>query len=196
MSSARPLEEVFERAIDDTDGDKVSVGDMLDLFGHRSFGPIFLVLGIIAVIPPIGAIPGLPAAIGLIVILFSAQMLMGMDHVWLPEKLKNASISKDKIEKAHDKFSGVLGEIDRFVTDRMEILTGGAARYVAAVIVTLMALAMIPMELLPFAAAAPGSAIALIGLGLMARDGAVMAFAFTMSAASIAVLVWFAPSLL
>ena len=193
MSTDQPLESVFETALDETDGEKVSVGELMDRFGHRSFGPFFLVMGLITVVPPIGGIPGLPAIVGLIILLFSTQMLLGMDHVWLPSKIEEMSLSKDRIETAHDKLSGFLAEIDRFVTHRLEWAAGGAARYVAAVIVSLLALALIPLELVPFAVAIPGWAISMIGLALMARDGAFMLLAFAIAAVAGWVLVAYGP---
>ncbi len=193
MATDHPLESVFETALNETDGDEVSVGELMDRFGHRSVGPFFLVMGLITVVPPLGGIPGLPAIVGLIILLFSVQMLFGMDHVWLPAKVEEMALSKDKIGTAHDKLSGVLGEIDRFVTHRLEWAAGGAARYAAAVLVSLMALALIPLELVPFAVAIPGIAISLIGLGLMAKDGAVMLFAFAVAAAAIGVLIAYGP---
>jgi len=61
------------------------------------------------------------------------------------------------------------------------------------VLVSLMALALIPLELVPFAVAIPGWAISMIGLALMARDGAVMLAAFAVAATAIFVLIAYGP---
>lgn len=79
------------------------------------------------------------------------------------------------------------------VTERLEWATGGAARYAAAVLVTLLSLALIPLELVPFAVAIPGVAISVIGLALMARDGALMLLAYALCAVAGFVLVRFSP---
>lgn len=193
MDREHPLEDVLDKAAEAADGDRVEISDLLDLYGDRSFGPILLLLGLLAVIPPMGAIPGVPAIVGLVIILFSVQMLLGRKHIWLPGFIEDRSISKDKIRKAHEKTKGILSFIDHMVTERLEWATGGPARYVAAVLVTLLALALIPLELVPFAVAIPGVAISVIGLALMARDGVLMLTAYALCAVAGFVLVNYSP---
>lgn len=193
MDRDHPLEDVLDKAADAAEGDKVHISDLLDLYGDRSFGPILLLLGLLAVIPPMGAIPGVPAAVGAVIILFSVQMLFGRKHIWLPGFIADRSISKDKIRKAHDKTKGVLGFIDGLVTERLSWAIGGPARYGAAVLATLLALALIPLELVPFAVAIPGVAISMIGLALVARDGALMLVAYALSAIAGFVIVKYSP---
>ena len=78
-SRDNPLENVLERAINEVEGDKVTFGDILDLFGSRSFGPIIVLLGMLVTVPPIGAVPGLPMIVGVIIILFTVQIVFGAD---------------------------------------------------------------------------------------------------------------------
>ena len=193
MAVTHPLDEVITKAIDNADDGKVSVGELLGLYANRSFGPIFTLLGLLTIIPPIGAIPGLPAAVGLVILLFSVQMLFGMNHIWLPEFVREQSISRDKLQKAHDKSEPILRRIDHMITDRLAWATGPVAQYVAAAIVSLLALALIPLELVPFAVAAPGAAITLFGVALLARDGVLMLTAFALSAAAFAILLFASP---
>ena len=184
-STDDPLENVLDRAIKETDGDKVSFGDLLDMFGHRSFGPVVALLGLIAVIPPVGGIPGLPAAIGLIILLFSAQIVFGASHIWVPDFIENLSIEKEKLRKAEDRWSKWLKRIDRLISERMDFLTGGWAVYIAAILISVLAILMIPLELVPFAAAAPGVAIMVFGLAFVARDGVLMLIGYATSAIAI-----------
>lgn len=195
MANSTPLEDIIETALKDTDGGKVSLRDVIELYSHRSFGAVFTILGLVCVIPPIGAIPGLPAAAGVVIVLFSVQMLIGRNHIWLPGPLGSLSISKDKLQKGEDRAAPVLSFIDGMITDRLTWATGGVAKYLAAILVTLMALALIPLELVPFAVAAPGAAISLVGVALLARDGALMILAYLISAAAIWVLIQYSPLL-
>tara|TARA_B100000678_G_scaffold288313_1_gene296533 strand:+ start:11827 stop:12429 length:603 start_codon:yes stop_codon:yes gene_type:complete len=193
MADEQPLEHVMEKAADEAEGKEVSVGDMMELYGTRSFGPIFVILGLLVVVPPIGAIPGLPAVVGLVILLFSVQMLFGKSHIWLPGFIRDLSIDGDKVKKAEDKAEPTLKSIDKLITERLSFLTSGPAEYVAAVLVSFMALVLIPLELVPFAVAAPGAAITMVGVALLAKDGALMLIAYTLSAVAIAVLVMFSP---
>jgi hypothetical protein len=192
-SQSDPLENVLETAIEEGGEGKVSVGDLLDMFGHRSFGPIITLLGLLVVLPPIGGIPGLPAVVGVIILLFSIQILLGADHIWMPSLIRNQSLETSKLEDAEDKMEPWLKRIDRLITERLAWATGGAATYLAAIAVSLLALLMIPLELVPFAVAAPGVAIVLFGLALVAKDGALMLAGFAATAAALTITILVVP---
>jgi hypothetical protein len=70
---------------------RVSVGDVMTIIGDRSFGPLLLVPGLIG-LSPIGAIPGVPGVMAVIVMIVASQILVGMDHAWLPSGLTRRSI--------------------------------------------------------------------------------------------------------
>ncbi|MGE0595323.1 MAG: exopolysaccharide biosynthesis protein [Hyphomonadaceae bacterium] len=188
-----PLESVLRQAIDNAEGGRVSVGELLDLYEDRSFGPIFALFGLITVIPPISAIPGLPSLVGAILLLFSAQMLVGHDHVWAPKFVETLSAPKRKLEQAHKRSAPVLKRMDRMITQRLTWATSEPARRASALIVTLLALALMPLELVPFAVAIPGAAITMIGVAILARDGALMLLAWALSLAAFYVLIFHSP---
>ena len=79
------------------------------------------------------------------------------------------------------------------ITERLKWATSGPAQYAAASLVSLMALIMIPLELVPFAVAVPGAAISMVGVALLARDGALMLLAFSLSVIALGVLIAFSP---
>ena len=195
MADTNPLEDVLCNAIDAAHGEKVTVGDLLDRYDDRSFGPVFTLMGLLAVVPPISAIPGVPAIAGVIIALFSVQMLFGKDHIWLPQKVEKLSMEKGTLQKAHDKSENVLATLDSLVTDRLRWATSAPMRFLVAIMVTFLALAMIPLELVPFAVAAPGSAITLFGVAILSRDGALMLLAFALSALAFYILVFVSPLL-
>ena len=193
MTEEHPLEDVLHTAVEKADGSEVSVGDLLEEYGARSFGPVFLILGLLTILPPLGGIPGLPAVVAFVILLFSVQMLFGRDHIWLPGFVRDLSISGGKISKAEDTSKGTLKFIDRMITERLKWVTSGPAQYAAALLVSLMALIMIPLELVPFAVAVPGAAICMVGMALLARDGVLMLLAFALSAIALGVLISFSP---
>lgn len=188
-----PLENVLDRTIEETDGDEVCFGDVLDLFGHRSFGPVVTLLGLLTLIPPLGGIPGLPVVIGLMIILFSAQIVFGADHIWVPGFLEKRSISKDRLKTANEKARSWLKRFDNMVSERLTFLTGHISIYIAAVCVTVMALLMIPLELVPMVVGVPGTAVVLFGLGFTARDGVLMLLAYAVSIAATVMTIMVVP---
>ena len=195
MSASRddPLENVLDRAVEDSDGDEITFGDVLDLYGDRSFGPIVALLGLLTVIPPLGGIPGLPAVVGLLIALFSIQIVLGMDHIWVPGFIENRSISKDKLRGAEQRARPWLKRIDRMISERFDVLTNRWSVYIAGVMVTLLALLMIPLELVPLIVGVPGSAIVLFGLAFVARDGVLMLLGYALSLASILMTIFMVP---
>ncbi len=195
MTASRddPLENVLERAIDEIDGDKVTFEAVLELFGDRSFGPVIALLGLLVVIPPLGAIPGLPMLVGLIIILFSAQIIFGASHIWVPDFIKKRSISKEKLKEGDKRAKPWLKRIDRLISERLDFLTGQWSVRIAAIVVIFLALLMIPLELVPFAVAIPGGAIVLFGLAFVARDGVLMLLGYASSFLAIFITVRFVP---
>ena len=65
------------------DGDK-TVGSLVDLFGHRSFAILFvLLLGVPALPLPTG---GATHVFELIAMLLALQLIIGRDQIWLPQR--------------------------------------------------------------------------------------------------------------
>lgn len=164
--------------------DRVSVGDMVEAFGNRSYGPFLLVPALIEE-TPIGSIPGVPTALAAIIILFAVQILFGRKRMWLPGFVTRRTIAADKVAKAADKLKGVAGFMDRWFHGRLEVLTKGPSVRVAAAACILLACTVPPLEVLPWASSLPMAAIAAFGLALLARDGALMIAATLLSLAAI-----------
>ncbi|KCZ51306.1 exopolysaccharide biosynthesis protein [Hyphomonas pacifica] len=192
-SNNAPLEEVLSAVVEQSDSDKVSIGEILDMYGDRSFGPVIMLLGALVVLPPIGAIPGLPMIVGVIIILFSIQIIFGADHIWMPNFIQKQSIERKKLKKAEENAKPFLKRLDRLITERLKWATGSIATYFAAIAVTLMALTLVPLEFVPFAVAAPGFVIMLFGVALVAQDGALMLVGFAGTLAAVLITVFLVP---
>ena len=82
--------------------------------------------------------------------------------------------------------------VDKILQPRLTILVSSPVNRIVALICMIMALTMFPLALLPFAVAIPGISIALLALGLTARDGLVVLLGFICSAAALGLLAyWF-----
>ena len=192
-SRSKPLESVLDTAIEDCNQEKVTIGALLDMFGDRSFGPVIILLGLLVSVPPLGGIPGLPILVGAIILLFSLQIVFGARHIWMPEIIQEQGIECSKLEDARSRVKPWLRRIDRMITERLTWATGRIATYGAALSVSMLSLLMIPLELVPFAVAAPGMAIVLFGLALVARDGALMLAGFAGTAGAFGLAVFMVP---
>ncbi len=160
--------------------DTMPLGDLLDAVGRRSYGPLLLLVGLIAV-SPLSGIPGVPSTIGVLVALISVQLLLRKEGFWLPRWITRRKLPRNKLLKALRWLRPPARAIDRVVRPRWVPLTGGVATYAVAALCLLIALTMPPLELLPFAATLAGAALAVFGLALVGRDGVlvVVATSFT-----------------
>jgi hypothetical protein len=173
-AEAQSVEDILDQLEDAAEGKQaVSVGDILSPFGSRSYGPLLIVPALLG-LSPLGGIPGVPTTIAVIVILVASQMALGCRHLWIPRVLSDRCVPVDRLTKAIDKMRPAGRRLDRWFHGRLKTLTDGKAGRVAAGICVLLALAVPPLEFVPFAAAAPMGAIALFGLALLFRDGALM----------------------
>ncbi len=152
------------------DEGQVSVGHVMKTLGARSFGPLILVPGLIGV-SPIGAIPGLPAVMALIVFLIAAQMLIGMDHAWLPGALLRRSMAGKRLRQACRAVRPTARLIDKLLWPRLTALTRRPFLFVIAALVVAVAVVTPVIELVPFAGIVPNAAIVAFGLALTAHDG-------------------------
>lgn len=166
------LQQLLDRLRTRTDDQaEVSVADILDAVGERSFGPVTLVAGLIVVAPLIGDIPGVPTLLGLLVLLTLGQLLFLRHAVWLPATLASRRMEQAKLAKGLDWVEKPARYIDRYTRPRLVWLTCGPGQYLMALVCMSVALAMPAMEVVPFSANGGGLALIAFGLAMIARDG-------------------------
>lgn len=172
-SQEEDLAALIERIKDNTDGDAVSVGDVVDALGHRAFGSVIVITALIAILPT-GAIPGMSILTGAIMLLLSIQLFFGANRIWLPEAIMGRSISRAKLVRSLDKADQYARKVDRVVAPRLTSLVNPPVLQVVAVGAIIASLSMFPLALVPFGALPAGLALLAIGLGLAVRDGALI----------------------
>ena len=165
--------------------DEVCIADVLDDFGGRSFGP-FIMLPALLELTPVGGIPGVPTFLALIVAIVAVQLLLGKEHIWMPDFIQHRSVGAKKLHKGVGKLRGIANWLDEHSHGRLENLTDGVWVKAAAVVVILLCCMVPPLEFLPFASSAPMLAIAAIGLALIVRDGVMMLIALLLAIAAVA----------
>ena len=153
--------------------DEVAIDDLLDEFGDRSFAPLMLILALIG-ITPVGAIPTVPTIIGACIAIIAAQMAWGQEHVWLPGFVTRQGVAAGRLTGGKDKLDRVAGVLDGVAKGRLKALASGPARRLVAGLIVVLCVALPVLEIVPFAAAAPLLAIAMLSLAMMVRDGLVL----------------------
>lgn len=182
------LEELLdEMACAGRDQRKVSVGKIYEAIGERSFGPLLLAAGLVAA-TPLGAIPGAPTAMALAVILIAGQLLLGRKRAWLPGRFLKLSVETRRVRQSVKLMRKPARLVDRLLKPRLTYLTTGVGARAIAGLCVVIALAVPPLELVPFAVIVPGTAIVALGLALLTRDGLLAILAFALCAGGLALL--------
>jgi hypothetical protein len=163
------------------DKERVSLGSILKVVGHRSFGPLLLVAGLVMFAPIIGDIPGVPVMMGVLVVLTAGQLLFRREHLWLPRWLLKRSVAQDRLDKVLKRLQSPVRFVDRLLRQRLTIFTDGAGVYVIAIVCTIISAATPLMEVVPLTANGAGAILTIFGLALIAHDGLLALFAFLLT---------------
>jgi len=189
------ITDVLDTLRSETDGGEVSLGEVLEVFDGRAYGPLLMIPGLITVMPT-GAIPGVPSVMGLTVLLISTQMLFAQKRPWLPKPLRERRIGRERLVNAIEKTYPYAEKIERFIKHRLGWASGKVARYAAAITCMCISPTLLIFEVLPPGAFLPGLATLLFGVGLTARDGAVTLGAFAVAAFGFGLAAWGAQTIL
>lgn len=168
--------------------DSVPVGRINDHVGHRGTGAL-LMLPAALEITPVGAVPGVPTTLALIVALFAVQIAAGRSDMWLPRWIERRTISASRLRKAVNMLRPAARWSDRHLGRHLHVLIDPPAPRIVAIAILALCAAVPPLEFLPFASSLPMSVIVLFGLALITRDGRVMALGWVAFAGA-ALAVW------
>lgn len=164
--------------------DDVSIDDVLGRIGPRGHGATLLLPGLLG-ITPIGAIPGVPTLLGVLVALLSLQVVIGRDRPWVPGLLGRRAVTDERLEAAVRRLRGPARWIDARFGRRLPAFTGSLVVRAAALHCLALACLLPPLEVVPFGALVPFGAIALLGLALTLLDGVLMLAAFAAGLAAL-----------
>lgn len=169
----------------------VSIESLMDAVGRRSFGPLILLIGILA-LSPLSGIPTIPSILGILVFLIAGQLVVGREQFWLPEKLLKRELPGKPMRKALEKAKPLGRFTDRILRPRLSMVTRHAGTSVIAIICAVIGLTMPPLEIVPFLATVAGVALTLFGLALISKDGvvAILAILLTCGLVGIALGQW------
>lgn len=160
----------FESVPDDT---QVTVGELLDVVGHRAYGPLLLFIGLFSISPP-SFITGVTWFSATLILLIAAQMAVGRRTPWIPGGMKRVSLSRRLLFKGIDAMKPWARSVDWILKPRLSFLTRWPFIVVVALFTIAIALTMYPLGFIPFAPFFPGIVIVFLGLGITARDGLVL----------------------
>lgn len=166
----------------------VTIGEMMDSVGYRTFGPMLLLVGLI-LITPLSGVPGMPTLMGLLTLLTLGQLLLGRTKFWLPGWLVKRRISRKKLMKGLEMLRPAASRIDRLLRPRFSLLVRGPGLHLMALACMLIAVGMPATEIIPFSSSIAGLALLTFGLSMISKDGLLALFAWGIAFAGPVLLV-------
>ncbi len=181
----RAISDRLEQLADTAEGDAVSLHWILGQLHERAFGLFLLVLALPCCIP---FLYGIPQIVALPLMFVSAQILMGRQTPWLPERLAQRTVSADGLQNLAQRAGPWLRRIEAISRPRQAQLTRAPLdRVVGLALVLFSASILVP---LPGTNTVPGFAVVLVSMGLLQRDGILVIFGMLLGTAWIASLIF------
>lgn len=189
IESLEDLLDQIGKAAGDSGSDRVTLRQLMTTIGRRSFGPLLLFTGLIT-LSPVGDIPGVPTITAGFVFAIGIQALFGRREFWVPAWLLKLSVEKRRVDASLRWLRKPARFVDRLSRPRLQVFTVKPATYVIAAACVAVAMAMPPMEVVPFSASGAGAALTAFGLALVAHDGLLALLAFAVTVGTLAFVVY------
>ena len=148
----------------------------MNAVGRRSYGPVLLLLGFIA-ISPLTIIPGASVLMALVTLIFAVQMVLGRPYPWIPKKALEFSFQRKHLIAGVAMADKYVAQVDRFLKPRLTFLTQSPFVQVVALACVGAALVTLPLSFIPLGPFIPSLTVLLFGLAITARDGFVLLLA-------------------
>lgn len=176
------LHELIDNVDQAAEAPVVTVDDILDALGTRSFAPAVLLPSLVLV-SPLSGIPGISTMGAIMVVLVTAQWLFETDHLWLPGWVLNREIRSRRLRRGLRGLANIAGWIDARSCRRLVWLTTGPMRAVVKISILLIALFWPLLEILPMVTTFGAATVSLMALGLWVRDGLIVVLGYGMACA-------------
>lgn len=164
----RTFSEVLEAL---TEGpEDLSVAEIVAAFGERGIAAMILILSLMAILPwP----PGGKAVFGLPIILLAAELTVRRRTLWLPGWMMRASLRRAAYRRALGRALGPIRFMENLTRPRLPAVTGPVGEAAIGACSVLLAIMMaLPV---PFGDMLPALGLIFLSLGLMQRDGLMVA---------------------
>ena len=173
-STSASLGEQLATIIRNLPEDKLTLGELLEVFGDEGLLLLTMVLTLVLLIPV--SIPGVSTVFGAAILLVGISRLSGRP-LWLPARVRDRALPADKLRPG---LSGGLDWVRRLEKisrpHRLRIFVDGRAQDLFNNLAFILAalLLMAPFGFVPFSNTLPAVALLFYAVGLVQRDGGAM----------------------
>jgi len=164
----------------------VTLRELLASLDERAFGLGILILALPCAIP---FLYGIPQIVALPMLALAAQLALGQEHPWLPDALANRTVQVGALKKVIHRAGPVLGLLERISGPRLQALADGfGARVVGTLLLIPAASILVP---LPLTNSTPAIGVGIAAVGLLERDGLLIALGLLIGLVWVFLLVFF-----
>lgn len=161
----RAASEVLQGVVNDSQADYISFLEIKMALHERGFGLLMLFFALpLALVPPgLTAIPAIP------LIIFSIQMIKGMDSPWLPKWAAEKTIKRKTIAHLVEKAAPYLRKVEKLMRPRFSFASSSNGERVVGFFSLIFSLSILVP--LPLTNLIPSIGVLLMSLGLLSKDG-------------------------
>ncbi|NEQ97500.1 MAG: exopolysaccharide biosynthesis protein [Cyanothece sp. SIO2G6] len=158
------------------DSRTITVLDLLDLAGERTFGVLLVLLALPSALP-IPA-PGYSTPFGFVIVLLALQMMIGRHRPWFPGFVRNSSIKHHQAQRVVSMGLPWLQRLESLSRPRFSLLCSSRTGHVViGLMIGLMGLCM--MIPVPGTNTIPAMIVFILGFSLIEEDGLISLFGLT-----------------
>jgi len=162
----KTLIETLEALSQSAPEEGLSLGALRDGLNQSAFGAMLIVLALPVSIP---FLYGIPQIVSVPMMALAGQMVLGHKEPWLPQKMAERNMSKSGLQQISGGARKWFGWVERLARPRLKFLASKPAeRLIGLLLMIFCASIMVP---LPLTNTVPGIAVAIVGFGLLAKDG-------------------------
>ncbi|MGY2048784.1 exopolysaccharide biosynthesis protein [Methylobacterium sp. JK268] len=178
------LTKLFEAILRRGDSEMITVRELLGGLETTAFGIPLAALAVPEIIPI--PIPGISLVISIPTAIVGAQMVVARDRIWLPPSLLNRRIPAKPLKRAVRAMLPLLRRIDGITRPRGAMFYSKTGQRVVGVAVIILAL-LIALPI-PGTNAPLSLTVLILAIGLIRRDGLLIAAGLALTAVSTALM--------
>lgn len=171
------------RQVSEQAHERITLAELVQVFGDRAFGALMLVFAIPNVLP---LPPGSSSVLGAPLILIAGQLAIGRRILWLPAVFLGKSVPREYLRRVVARLLPSLRSMERMLAPRLGFLFGPVGdRLIGIICLVLSIILFLPI---PLGNMLPAAAIVSFSLGLIQKDGAAVILGYLLAAISLGVL--------
>lgn len=165
VEQTKSISEVLIDLADHAEGERLSIGTLVDALEDRAFGLLLLIFALPCCLP---FLYGVPQIVALPMLFVAAQVAIGRHRPWLPEFLRKRTISAEGFRDMAHRAKRYIGWFESISKPRLTWLVNGPVeRLLGLFLLVFSASILVP---LPGTNTIPGIAVAIMSIGIMEKD--------------------------